>query len=1404
MSTGHRLYEVERDKKRMAFLLLNFTQKIETGSKWKDDLYVKPLKEQYDILLNKYSGIGRRCPQFESFVQMCCHTQSAKKYFLSTPDILREDANTENDGFYNNIVLRPESDPANIILPQNTDVIFLGNINMRFGEYIVKGFELLDRNVHKYGEMEIFGIAQCAFTVKSILNGKVIPDYGKLEPGSSIFTRDVMHDLRTKYYPVPDHVSALRKYEELKRYIDFRNYYLEQLGKNYEPINDCEVITAYAIKKSQYNKEPDKYKPYLLEGEELKGEEILLDKEIGEAEALPLVRVVIKKSKKELEEQTDKKTGRSLLESRLSRFTKQFIALRKEPPRQGNEEGFDERKDTIPLDERLRFCQKDIAPDYTDLDKQEKNKITTMEIQINEQLETRIDKIINNEKDQKKREQMRKDLRDSDMANIAREKDSKRTNIKQKYNSLRQARKETCTMRCYNIYFSIEKAEFIELKKNIQRLQPKCLVFNNTPERIKIERQEKALNGFFRGYVKNPFLAMYLFSPEKITKSAHTARNGQDIDFFSDRLNDRQKEAVRKALVSDSVFLLQGPPGTGKTEVIAEITAQFALMGKRILISSETHKAIDNVFDRLPKISCIRPLRLIPSHSNRSKDNNYAPENLVDNFYTNIGYGLEKEIERFEHYAEYKDNFKQKLDMLKVEAETLERSCAAIQDMERRIKGIEQELKANNESISRENNNLQDMREQKEELEQAVSNIENLSIRGGDNDAKMEQFKNELGNCLKKFPCIVQSVYAVGAIYHADIAALREEINTMSANPEIVKLEQLHAKTKEKLKSLKDEYTDEILPGKEREHNDLQRKFIELGKRLRAEKQNTHDDFSDSQLSKLIIREKITPELLREIPKQIMELQRGIAVIKEKYYLDVVKKQNDLDERIAKQNDRIRELEKIVRQKRAKIEEDRENCGYEDFQKREASFKMKITNFFKEFNITADFTSTADALSLMKNEWKKLDKEYARQDAANKEKLPMYRKIVKYLRSGVPLEDDRNQYTRDIFNNVNVFGMTSTSNNKFSSKSIETFERYGIADLDIKQQSIDVVIIDEVSKSAIPDLLIPVLYGKTVILVGDHRQLPPVYDLKHLRDDDFFGLDPVIIDKKKNEKFMEMYEDSFFKQLIYRVPEHLRVRLNKQYRCHEDIMRVFNHFYLNKNRKGDLELGMVNQNTQKQHGISVTSLSGLSLIQPDKHIYLVDCSDSYENFAAGSTSATNKDEADVIAKLAREIDFVCGNLAVKPRLDREKKLDERLSMGVICTYGAQVRIIRNMLRNQLKNVNQLPEERFTVSTVDDFQGDERDIIFVSMVRNPPSNKRATTRAEFVKQFERINVAFSRARRLLIIAASRKFFSDIRIDLPDMDGHEKLNNQNYSVYQEIFSTILQYGKVIPARDILGGR
>lgn len=87
-----------------------------------------------------------------------------------------------------------------------------------------------------------------------------------------------------------------------------------------------------------------------------------------------------------------------------------------------------------------------------------------------------------------------------------------------------------------------------------------------------------------------------------------------------------------------------------------------------------------------------------------------------------------------------------------------------------------------------------------------------------------------------------------------------------------------------------------------------------------------------------------------------------------------------------------------------------------------------------------------------------------------------------------------------------------------------------------------------------------------------------------------------------------------------------------------------------------------------------------------------------------------------------------------------------------------------------------------------------------MVRNPSGTRYD---AEFIKKFERINVALSRARKLLIILGSRKFLTEAGvIDLPDLSGNSALDKKNFPVFREIIQTIDFRGRVLRAGDILG--
>ena len=63
--------------------------------------------------------------------------------------------------------------------------------------------------------------------------------------------------------------------------------------------------------------------------------------------------------------------------------------------------------------------------------------------------------------------------------------------------------------------------------------------------------------------------------------------------------NNTQTDAVKKALGNKNVLLIQGPPGTGKTTIIVEIIEQLVARGKKVLVCSQAHAAVKNIYDRL-------------------------------------------------------------------------------------------------------------------------------------------------------------------------------------------------------------------------------------------------------------------------------------------------------------------------------------------------------------------------------------------------------------------------------------------------------------------------------------------------------------------------------------------------------------------------------------------------------------------------------------------------------------------------------------------------------------------------------------------------------------------------------------------------------------------------------------
>jgi superfamily I DNA and/or RNA helicase len=127
-----------------------------------------------------------------------------------------------------------------------------------------------------------------------------------------------------------------------------------------------------------------------------------------------------------------------------------------------------------------------------------------------------------------------------------------------------------------------------------------------------------------------------------------------------------------------------------------------------------------------------------------------------------------------------------------------------------------------------------------------------------------------------------------------------------------------------------------------------------------------------------------------------------------------------------------------------------------------------------------------------------------------------------------------------------------------------------------------------------------------------------------------------------------------------------------------------------------------------------------------------------ETFVGETFGRINKAEAHLT------IQMLCNYFE---RIGKQRLLDERIDVGVISPYRAQVQYLRRLI---MKNEYLKPFRRsISVNTVDGFQGQERDIIVVSLVRSNDEGQ-----IGFLRDLRRMNVAITRARMKLIIIGDR--------------------------------------------------
>lgn len=258
----------------------------------------------------------------------------------------------------------------------------------------------------------------------------------------------------------------------------------------------------------------------------------------------------------------------------------------------------------------------------------------------------------------------------------------------------------------------------------------------------------------------------------------------------------------------------------------------------------------------------------------------------------------------------------------------------------------------------------------------------------------------------------------------------------------------------------------------------------------------------------------------------------------------------------------------------------------------------------------------------------------------------------------------------------------------------------GAANRVLEGEKYSTLFIDEAAQALEAACWIAIRKAGRVILAGDHCQLPPtVKSIMALKG----GLGKTLMER-----------------IVENKPETVTL-LKMQYRMNEQIMKFSSDWFYN---------GMVE---------SAPTVSHRGILDYDTPMMWIDTAecDGKEEFVGENFGRINRAEAELTLQTLQQY---------LEKIGKQRILEESIDVGIISPYRAQVQLLRKELRK--REFFRPYRHLLTVNTVDGFQGQERDIILISLVRSNDGGD-----IGFLRDLRRMNVAITRARMKLIILGS---------------------------------------------------
>ncbi len=302
----------------------------------------------------------------------------------------------------------------------------------------------------------------------------------------------------------------------------------------------------------------------------------------------------------------------------------------------------------------------------------------------------------------------------------------------------------------------------------------------------------------------------------------------------------------------------------------------------------------------------------------------------------------------------------------------------------------------------------------------------------------------------------------------------------------------------------------------------------------------------------------------------------------------------------------------------------------------------------------------------------------------------------KYKRNFGPSEREQRklllQEARNIGKEIEKIEQYIT-NDILSKTQVVTATLVGCNQYNIRHLQYKTVVIDEAGQALEPACWIPLLKAAKVILAGDHCQLPPTI--------------------KSPEAARAGLQETLLEKCVQKHPEAV-IRLEEQYRMNQAIMGYSSQVFYENSLK------------------AAPSVATQQLWEGDCPVEFIDTAGCGFEEKQVNTSTYNPEEASLLLK---HLQALLSNTAIED--------PSQLSIAIISPYKQQVICLKEQLAHADIPANF--RSKLAVNTIDSFQGQERSIVYISLVRS-------NTQAEigFLNDIRRMNVAMTRAQKKLVV------------------------------------------------------